>query len=80
MTRLLTEAARGETLRLAGVETDPRTARRLAELGLTPGVELTVLQASRGPILVAVRGARVAVGQEMAATLLVVSENDGGPQ
>jgi Fe2+ transport system protein FeoA len=45
----------------------------LAELGLTPGVALTVLQTSKGPILVAVRGARVAVGQEMAAAMRVVS-------
>ena len=73
MTRRLADVSRGATVRLAGVDSDRRTVRRLAELGLTPGVVLTVLQTSKGPILVAVRGARVAVGQEMAAAMLVVS-------
>ncbi len=71
MTRSLSEVPRGETVRLAGVDSDRRTVRRLAELGLTPGVEVTVLQASRGPVLVAVRGARVAVGHEMAVNMRV---------
>jgi Fe2+ transport system protein FeoA len=48
-------------------------------MGLTPGVELTVLQASKGPILVAVRGARVAIGQEMAAAMTVKPDGTGVP-
>lgn len=79
MIRRLSEVPRGETVRLAGVDSDRRTVRRLAEMGLTPGVEVTVLQTSKGPILVAVRGARVAVGQEMATTMEVASNGRGAP-
>ncbi len=77
--RLLSEVPRGVTVRLTGVDSDQRTVRRLAELGLTPGVEVTVLQTSKGPILVAVRGARVAVGQEMATAIRVATNGLGAP-
>jgi Fe2+ transport system protein FeoA len=71
MTARLCDVAAGETVLLTDVGSDRRVARRLSELGLTPGVRITVLQASRGPLLVAVRGARVAVGHDMAAQLEV---------
>lgn len=77
MIRLLSEVSRGETVRLAGVDAGRRTVRRLAELGLTPGVELTVLQTSKGPVLVGVRGARVAVGQKMASSMRVALNGTG---
>jgi Fe2+ transport system protein FeoA len=77
--RSLSDVPRGETVRLGVVESDERTARRLAELGLTPGVEVTVLQATRGPVLIAVRGARVAVGRAMASAMRVLSR-EGDPE
>ncbi|MDH3260909.1 MAG: ferrous iron transport protein A [Acidimicrobiia bacterium] len=77
MSRALSEVPRGETVRLAGVDADRGTVHRLAEMGLTPGVALTVLQTSKGPVLVAVRGARVAVGRKMATTMRVVSNGTG---
>ncbi len=46
-------------------------------MGLTPGVVVTVLQTSKGPILVAVRGARVAVGQTMAGAMRVTPDGAG---
>lgn len=73
----LSDVPRGKTVRLTGVDSDGATIRRLAEMGLTPGVALTVLQTSRGPILVSVRGARVAVGQQMATAMHVASEGTG---
>ena len=74
---LLSEVPRGRTVRLVGVDAERRMVRRLAEMGLTPGVEVTVLQTSKGPILVAVRGARVAVGQEMAGVMRIVPNGQG---
>jgi Fur family ferric uptake transcriptional regulator len=79
MTARLCDVPAGETVRLADVETGGPASRRLAELGLTTGVEITVLQASRGPLLVAVRGARVAVGHDIAARLRVTSLSTGNP-
>lgn len=49
-----------------------RLRRRLAELGLTPGVEMTVLQNAGGPVLVCVRNSRLALGREMAHKLDVM--------
>ncbi len=77
MNRTLSQVSRGETVQLTGVDSDRRTVRRLAEMGLTPGVAVTVLQTSKGPILVAVRGARVAVGHTMAAAIRVSTDGAG---
>lgn len=56
-------------LRCVGV--DQCIVHRLTELGLTPGVELQVVHDAGGPLLVAVRGSRVALGRELAENLWV---------
>lgn len=62
----------GQPLRLVAVRADHKLAHRLAELGLTPGVALTVVQDAGGPLLVAVRGARIAIGRDLAQQIEVV--------
>lgn len=50
---------------------------RIAALGFTPGAEITVLQNyGRGPVIVSLRDARVALGRGEAIKVLVV-EDDG---
>ena len=61
----------GQPLRLIAVRGEHKVVHRLAELGLTPGVALTVVQATRGSFLVAVRGARIAIGRELAQQMEV---------
>jgi ferrous iron transport protein A len=61
----------GQPLRLVAVHPDRKLAHRLAELGLTPGVTVTVVQDAGGPLLVAVRGARIAIGRELAQQIEV---------
>ncbi len=47
-------------------------ASRLVSLGITPGVELDMVQNyGHGPLIVAVRGTRVAIGRGEAAKILV---------
>ena len=48
-------------------------AKRLMDMGLTPGTQITVAKAApfRGPIEVIVRGARLALGRGMAERILV---------
>jgi len=46
-------------------------ARRLMEMGLTPGVEVTVLRNSAGPIVVSVRGVSLALGRGVASKVFV---------
>lgn len=47
--------------------------QRLAELGILPGTELTLLRppADGGPVLVHVRGTRLALGRGMAQKVFV---------
>ncbi len=62
----LARASIGQPLRLVAVRAEHKLVHRLAELGLTPGVTLSIVQNAGGPLLVAVRGARIAVGRDLA--------------
>ncbi|NOZ71992.1 MAG: ferrous iron transport protein A [Chloroflexi bacterium] len=61
----------GVQVRLEEIRAGQRLAHRLAELGLTPGIELGVIQNAGGPILVAVRDSRLALGRGMAHKVMV---------
>ena len=62
----------GETARVYAERGGHGAARRLAALGLTPGQPVRILSAGRGgPVLVEVRGSRIALGRGMAAKVLV---------
>lgn len=67
----LTMAAPGQAVRLVKILAGRDLVHRLAELGLTPGVELRVLRDAGGPLLLAVRDARLALGRGMAAKVIV---------
>lgn len=67
----LTKAAIGEPFRLVSMEGGRGLQRRLAELGLTPGVNLRVLQDCGGPLLIAIRNSRIALGRGMAKKITV---------
>ncbi|MEZ4728570.1 MAG: FeoA family protein [Caldilineaceae bacterium] len=73
----LARATIGQPLRLIVVRADHKVTHRLAELGLTPGVTLAVVQATGGPLLVAVRGARIAIGRELARQMEVAPLEPG---
>lgn len=59
----------GQPACLVCVHAGKRLKRRLAEMGLTPGVEMVVLQNNGGPLLLSVRDSRLALGRGMAAKL-----------
>ena len=50
-----------------------RFAKRLSDLGLTPGTQVTVVKSApfNGPLEVSVRGSRLAIGRGMANRILV---------
>lgn len=77
LARSLVGAPVGQPLRLVVVRADHKVTHRLAELGLTPGVTLSVVQATGGPLLVAVRGARIAIGRELARQMEVAPLEPG---
>jgi Fe2+ transport system protein FeoA len=53
-----------------------RCAKRLNDLGLTPGTKVTVVKSApfNGPLEVSVRGSRLAIGRGMASRILVDAE------
>jgi Fe2+ transport system protein FeoA len=53
--------------------TNERCLKRLADLGLTPGTDITVVKSApfNGPLEVCVRGSRLAIGRGMASRILV---------
>lgn len=63
----------GQSVCLQCLEVDHCILHRLRELGLTPGVELSVVQDSGGPLLVSVRGSRIALGRDLADNLYVIA-------
>ena len=63
----------GQQVQLQKINAERRIAHRLTELGLTPGVALTIIQDNGGPLLISVRGSRIAIGREMADNIQVTS-------
>lgn len=66
----------GQPVQLARIDAGRRLKHRLTELGLTPGVTLTIIQKNGGPILISVRDSRIAIGREMANKIQVTKLND----
>ena len=61
----------GQKVRLVEISAGTKLRRRLTELGLTPGVELQVMQDQGGPLLLSVYNSRLAVGRGMAHKIMV---------
>jgi len=61
----------GERARLVSVNAGESLTSRLNAMGLTPGVEVTVIQDSGGPLLLGVRDSRLALGRGMAQKIFV---------
>jgi len=62
----------GRRVRLVGIEAGRGLASRLAAMGLIPGAELLVVSnRGKGPAVVEVKGARLALGRGMTQNLRV---------
>jgi ferrous iron transport protein A len=62
----------GESVHVRAIEGGLHVLSRLAALGFTPGARVTVIQnRGRGPLIVALRGTRVALGRGEAAKIQV---------
>ena len=53
------------------LQVDRCVIHRLLEMGLTPGTAVRVVQDAGGPMLLSVRGSRVALGRDLAEKLWV---------
>lgn len=72
----ITEARSGVTMQLVKIQGGKQIIRRLVELGLTPGVNLRKLQDTGGPVILAIRDSRIALGRGMAEKLFVTDKED----
>ena len=62
----------GEQVRLLAINGGQRLRKRLADLGLNLGVTVRVLQRdARGPLILAVKDSRLALGRGMAHKIMV---------
>ncbi len=62
----LTQAPVGQQVQLVNIDGGRKLNHRLVEMGLTPGVNIRILQNSGGPLLLAISDSRIALGRGMA--------------
>lgn len=68
----LSMASPGQEVRLVGIRGGWGIRRRLADMGLTSGEKVWVVQSGpSGPLLIAVRDSRLALGRGMAHKIMV---------
>lgn len=70
----LADLPSGGSGRIGRVEGTSRLRLRLAALGVVPGVELDIIRGGNGakqPLLLGVRGSRLAVGPDVAQLVMV---------
>jgi DtxR family Mn-dependent transcriptional regulator len=58
---------------VAFIRGDNKVLRRLLDLGLTPGTKVYVVRVAplKGPVEIAVRGSKLALGEEIASNIFV---------
>ncbi|MCL0037332.1 ferrous iron transport protein A [Dehalococcoidia bacterium] len=74
----LAMARPGEMVTVAGVRAGLELQRRLADMGLTPGVQIRVMNGQGpGPVLIDLKGSRVALGRGVAQKIMVTESENG---
>lgn len=61
----------GTRVRIVSIEGGAGRRRRLMEMGLTPGTEVVLISSFPGPVIVEVRGVKIAIGRGMASGIMV---------
>ena len=68
----LSMVSSGEVVRVVAVRAGWGLQRRLADMGLTPGVQVRVVNSQRpGPVVIDIRGSRLALGYGVAHRIMV---------
>lgn len=69
----LAMAAPGEVVQVIGIRAGRGLTRRLADMGLIPGVQIRVINSQMpGPIMIDLRGSRLVLGHGVAQKIMVV--------
>ena len=64
-------ADKGTVYKISKISGNTVTKQYLADLGFVAGGEVTVVSESNGNLIVNVKGARVAIGKEMARRIMI---------
>lgn len=65
-------AGTGEAVRVVGIWARGGLARKLADMGLVPGAEIRLVnRQGAGPVLIDLKGSRLALGRGMAMKIMV---------
>jgi len=68
----LSMVSAGEQVQVVAVKAGWGLQRRLADMGLTPGVKVKVINSQRpGPVVIDIRGTRLALGHGVAHKIMV---------
>ncbi len=72
----ITDLKPGQKAIITLVRGNRKVTQRLADLGLTPETSISILKSApfNGPIEVAVRGSKLAIGREIAENIMVQSK------
>ena len=74
----LAMASPGGVVRVLDIRAGRGLARRLADMGLTPGVNIRVINSNRpGPVIIDLRGSRLVLGHGVAQKILVAGCENG---
>jgi ferrous iron transport protein A len=73
----LAMAKKGETLKVVSLRGGWGIHKKLTDMGLTSGVNIRVINSQMpGPVVIELRGSRVALGRGIAQRIMVTSEKD----
>ncbi|MCX6843627.1 MAG: FeoA family protein [candidate division WOR-3 bacterium] len=73
----LADVGTGVSVRIDAIKGGRGVAGRLSSMGLVPGTEVQVISGSRGgPVIVGLRGCRIAIGCGMANKIMVEPVSD----
>lgn len=68
----LSKISTGKSVIIDSIDFDHKLRRKLQDMGLTPGVKLSVVSKSLlGPLVIDVRGTRVALGKGIVSNIQV---------
>jgi ferrous iron transport protein A len=75
-TQMLSEAHENDVVRVIGFHGGRGFSENLAQLGVLPGLQVRVIaKGPAGPVIIACRGGRIAIGRGMAQRIEVVKES-----
>ncbi|MEM2101892.1 MAG: FeoA family protein [Candidatus Bathyarchaeia archaeon] len=74
----ITELGPGERGEIACIKGNRKITQRLADLGLTPNTCISIVKTApfNGPVEIAVRGCKLAIGRDIAENILVKTKEN----